>query len=44
MMQQLLIIEVRGSQTFYHLLPLGHPVLLTRTTSTRTTNLIESLN
>jgi len=29
----------RGSQTFYDLVPLGHPVLSTRTTSSGTANL-----
>jgi len=32
----------RGSQPFHALVPLGYPVLSTRTTSSRTTNLIES--
>jgi len=34
--------KVGDSQPFYDLVPLGHPVLSTRTTSSRTTNLIES--
>jgi len=32
----------QGTQPFDDLVPLGHPVLSTRTTSSRTTNLIES--
>jgi len=36
------ILYVGGSQPFYHLEPLGHFVLSTRTTSSRTPNLIES--
>ena len=32
----------RSSQPFYDLVPVGHHVLSTRTTSSRTTNLIES--
>jgi len=35
-------LKSRGSQPFYDLVPLGHPVLWTRATSSRTTNLIES--
>jgi len=36
------LIYLKGSQTFYDLVPLGHLVLSTRTTSSRTANLIES--
>jgi len=35
-------IYTRGSQPFQDLVPLGHLVFSTRTTSSRTTNLIES--
>jgi len=34
--------KTRDSQTFYDLVPLGHAMLSTRTTSSRTTNLNES--
>jgi len=33
--------QIRGSQLFCDLVPLGHPVLSMRTTSSRTTSLIE---
>jgi len=36
-------VRLTGSQPFYDLKPLGQPVISTRTTSSRTTNLIEFL-